>query len=110
MKSYLIFTGTGPKVILTSYDSVQHPQLLKKLKSKGITKFIAYEVSVESTSALYGEYFNIISNELNESDDFRVIDYGGDSASRKFSFGELSNPTFYESNRDHTLDIYMVGV
>lgn len=110
MKSYLIFTGAGTKIILTSYDSVQHPQLLKKLKLKGITKFIAYQVSLELTRAKYGDYFDTVSCNLGESDDLKVIDYGSDRLSSKFSLDELNNPTFYEPQCDHSVDIYMVGV
>ena len=93
MKSYFLFTGTGPKVILTSYDSVEHPGLLKKLKSKGIAKFIAYEVSLESTRAKYGNYFNVVCDDIYESNDLRIVDCSGESSSEKFSFNELSNPT-----------------
>ena len=110
MKSYLLFTVTGPKVILTSYDSIEHPKLLKKLKSEGIAKFIAYEVSIESTRAKFRKYFDGICNYLYESDDLRIMDYSGDSSSEKFSFNELSNPTFYESNQAQAVNIYMVGV
>ena len=110
MKSYLLFTVTGPKVILTSYDSIDHPELVKKLKSKGIAKFIAYEVSIESARAKYGKYFNSACNNLYESNYLRIIDCSSDRSSEKFSFNELSNPTFYEPNQVQTVDIYMVGV
>ena len=40
MKSYFLLTDTGLKVILTSYDSVEHPALLRKFQSEGIEKFI----------------------------------------------------------------------
>lgn len=110
MKSYFLFTGTGPKVILTSYDSVQHPQLLKKLESKGILKFIAYEVSIESTIDKLGKYFDNICDDLSVSDDFRMIEYSTDNISKKFDFSDLRNPTFWKPNPDHTMDIYMVGV
>ena len=110
MKSYFLFTGTEPKVILTSYASVEHPELLKKLKSKGIAKFIAYEVSLESMRASYGKYFDIVCNDLHGSDDLRIIDYGVESSAKKFSFDELSNPASYEPEQPRTVDIYMVGV
>lgn len=110
MKSYFIFTGNDPKVILTSYDSVDNPKLLKKLKSKGIAKFIAYELSIESTRDKYGEQFDTLCRSLHGSDDLKVLDYAVESPSRKFSFDELSNPTFCEPKPVDVLDIYMVGV
>src|SRR6516225_2948922 len=41
MKAYMLITGSGPIVILTSHDSVVDAALIKKLASKGIEKFIA---------------------------------------------------------------------
>jgi len=110
VKSYFIFTGNDPKVILTSYDSVDNPQLLQKLKTKGIAKFIAYEVSMESTRAKYGKQFDTMCGDLHGSDDIKILDYAVDSPSRKFSFEEMSNPTFCEPKQVDALDIYMVGV
>lgn len=110
MKSYFVFTGTEPKVILTSYDSLDDPQLLKKLKSQGIKKFIAYEVSMESTRAKYGKYFDTLCNELHEGGGLWVLDYNCESSSRKFSFEEMTNPVFCEPKQADALDIYMVGV
>ena len=47
MKAAMIFTGSGPILILTSFDSLEHPTLTEKLGARGITKYIAYEVSVD---------------------------------------------------------------
>ena len=96
MQSYFLFTGTGPIVILTSYNSVEHPDIVKKLESKGIAKFIAYEVPLESTKSKYGTHFDVVRNDLHESDDLRVLDYSGERAFKNFSFKELSNPTYHE--------------
>jgi hypothetical protein len=97
MKAYFLFTGSGPLVILTSYDSVENPELLKRLGSKGITKFIASEVSLESAKAKYGMHFDVVRQDLYESDDLRVLDYNGERAFRNFSFKELGDPIYYES-------------
>ena len=110
MKSYFLFTGTDQKVILTSYNSVEDPGLLRKLKSEGIAKFIAYEVSIESAREKYGKCFDIFCNNLGKSDDLMLLDYFGGSSSNKFSFHELSNPTFYEPKKVDALNIHMVGV
>ena len=47
MKTAMLFTGSGPIVILTSHDSVADPILLEKLKAKGIERFMAYEIPLE---------------------------------------------------------------
>ena len=96
MKAYFLFTGTGPVVILTTYNSVEHAEVLKRLESKGIEKFIAYEVPVESVKSKYGTHFDVVCNDLHESDDLRVLDYSGERAFRKFSFQELGTPIFHE--------------
>ncbi len=48
MKAGIFFTGSGPILILTSYDSLSNKSLVSKLSSKGIRKFIAYEVPMRS--------------------------------------------------------------
>jgi len=99
MKAYFLLTSGGPLVILTSYDSIKEPELLKRLAAKGITKFIAHEVSVESVKTKYGTHFDVVLQDLHESDDLRVLDYSGERAFKHFSFKELSNPIYHESEQ-----------
>lgn len=47
MKAGIVFTGTGPILILTSYDSFDDPKFVEKLSAKGIKKFIARELPLE---------------------------------------------------------------
>lgn len=47
MKAGVVFTGTGPILILTSYDSFTDKKFVEKLTAKGIKKFIAYELPFE---------------------------------------------------------------
>jgi hypothetical protein len=47
MKAALVFTASGPTLILASFDALEHPILTEKLEARGITKYIAYEVSVD---------------------------------------------------------------
>ena len=96
MKAYFLFTGSGPIVILTSYDSIENPELVKKLHSKGITRFIAHEVSVESAKAKYRTHFDVVCHDVYESDDLRVLDYNGQHAFNTFSFSELGTPIYHE--------------
>jgi hypothetical protein len=39
MKAALVFAGSGPIVILTSYPSLSDPGLLRTLKAHGVGKF-----------------------------------------------------------------------
>ena len=46
MRAYLIFTGSGPILVLSTYPELTDPRLVAKLRYKGIDKFIAYEVDM----------------------------------------------------------------
>jgi hypothetical protein len=97
MKAGIIFTGTGPILILTSYQSLDDPKLGEKFRVKGIDKFIASEVSVEKVKKLYGNHFNVIMGDLNQSDDLRVLDYNGHNVFYNFTFAEMGKPIYHES-------------
>lgn len=97
MKSFLLMTGSGPVVILTSHESISDAPLLEKLLGKGIDKFIAYEVPFELATERYGGHFSVVANDLHETDDLRVLDYNGERAFRLFSFSELGEAKLYEA-------------
>lgn len=90
MRAYLVFTGSGPILILTTYPGVGDPRLVEKLAHKGIPKFIAYEVPVERTRERYGVPFEVIAADLAESEDVRVLDFNGHHIFANFSLAELS--------------------
>lgn len=96
MKSFLLMTGSGPLIILTSHDSIEDAALLEKLLVKGIEKFVAFEVPYELATQRYGGHFNVVANDLHETDDLRVLDYNGERAFRLFSFSELGEGCFHE--------------
>lgn len=96
MKAGLIFTGTGPILILTSYDSLSDSRLAEKLSNKGIRKFIAYELPEDKVKEKYGKHFSIIMGDLNQTDDLRVLDYNGHHIFQLFSFKELGEPIVYD--------------
>ena len=96
MKTFLLITGSSPLVFITSHKSIENPVLLEKLLSKGVDKFIAYEVPFEMAKQRYGWHFNVVANDLHETDDLRVLDYNGDRAFNLFSFSELGEAFFHE--------------
>ncbi|USF88839.1 cytosolic protein [Candidatus Endoriftia persephone] len=97
MKAAMLFTGSGPIVILTSYASLEDPALLKRLDGKGISKFLAFDVPIEMAEARYGGHFQNVLHNLHESDDLRVLDYNGQRAMQLFSFKELGEPVYHEA-------------
>jgi hypothetical protein len=96
MKTFMLFAGSGPLVILTSHAAIEDPQLLTKLAAKGVTKFLAYEVPLDLAKARYGMHFDIVARSLAETDDLRVLDFDGARAFQLFSFGEMSGPMVHE--------------
>lgn len=96
MKAGVIFTGTGPILILTSYDSFTDKKFVEKLNAKGIKKFIAHEVPVEKVKDKYGMHYTVVMGDLDESDDLRVLDYDGHHIFLSFSFKDLGEPVRYE--------------
>ncbi len=95
MRSYLVFTGTGPILVLTTYPEITDPRLADKLRHKGIEKFIAYEVPVEHVRQLYGVPFEVIADDLATGEDVRVLDFNGHHIFNNFSLSELGMPIKY---------------
>lgn len=89
MKAIMLITGSGPIVILTSYDAVTHPALIEKLEAKGIERFIAYDLPLDLARKRYGGHFQTVLSDLRENDDLRVLDYNGERAFALFGLDEL---------------------
>lgn len=97
MKAGIIFTGSGPILILTTYELFADPKLVEKLNTKGIKKFVAHEVQIEMVKERYGMHFPVIMGDLKQTDDLRVLDYNGHHVFNNFSFKEMGEPIYYES-------------
>ena len=96
MNAGIIFTGTGPILVLTSYDSLSDPKFIEKLSRKGIKKFIAQEVSIDLCKEKYGAHFQAVKNDVKETDDLRVLDYDGHHIFLTIPFVEMGEPFQYE--------------
>ena len=96
MKAAMLFTGSGPVVILTSHESVTDPTLLRKLEAKGIERFLAYEIPLDLAKRRYGGHFATVMNDLHETDDLRMLDYNGERAFALFRLDELGGPIVHE--------------
>lgn len=96
MKTLLMFTGTGPILLITTYESVTDQSFINKLEAKGITKFIAYDLPIKQVQEKYGVLFNAVLNDVQQSDDLRVLDYNGYNVFHNFSFKDMGRPLYYE--------------
>ena len=99
MKGGIIFTGTGPILVLSTFSSFEDPKFIEKLCAKGIKKFIASEISMEKVMekySKYGDHLSMVTGDLREKDDLRVLDYNGHNVLQNFSFSEMGKPIYYE--------------
>jgi hypothetical protein len=92
MRAYVVFSGTGPILILTTYPELADERLLEKLHHKGIEKFIAYEVPTNRVHEIYGVPYEVIAADLELAEDLRVLDFNGHHIFSRFSFSELGDP------------------
>ena len=96
-RSYLIFTGTGPILVLSTYPSLTDDRLVEKLRYKGISKFIAYEVSLDAVRDRYSHSFDNVISDLGDVPDLRVLDFNGHQIMTNFALSELGEPIHFES-------------
>lgn len=99
MKAGILFTGSGPILILTTFEAFNDPKLIDKLMAKRIKKYIAYEVSEELVKDKYGMHFNVIMSDLKQTDDLRILDYDGHHIFKNFSLKDLASPVVFEANK-----------
>jgi hypothetical protein len=92
MRGYIVFSGTGPILILTTFPSLEDERLVEKLRHKGIVKFIAYEVPIDEVRRIYGVPFEVIASDLEQHEDVRVLDFNGHHIFSRFSFAQLGEP------------------
>ncbi len=96
MKAGIFFTGTGPILLLTSYEDLGDPNLKAKLAAKGIKKYIAYEYAEDKVKERYGQQYTTIMGDLPQSDDLRVLDYDGHHVFYNFALNELGEAVLQE--------------
>jgi hypothetical protein len=97
MKAGIIFTGTGPIVVLTSCESLDDPRLIQRLNEKGIKKFIAYELPIDKVRQQYGLHYSVTLADRAQTDVLRVVDYDGERIMNNFPLDEMKVPLYCET-------------
>ena len=92
LRSYLIFTGTGPILVLSTYPKLTDDRLLEKLRYKGIDRFIAYQVDLDEVKSAYPQSFGQAEGDLEGREDIRVLDFNGHQIMANFSVDSLGDP------------------
>ena len=95
MRAYIVFSGTGPILILTTYPELTDQRLVAKLNHKGIVKFIAYEVPLQRVRSIYGVPYEVVAEDLKHTEDLRVLDFNGHHIFNGFSFSEIGDPIMW---------------
>ena len=96
MRCYIVFSGTGPILILTTYPELTDARLVEKLRHKGIEKFIASEVPLASVHRLYGVPFEVVACDIERGKPVRVLDFNGMHILDSFSLSDLGRPIPHE--------------
>ena len=95
MRAYIVFAGSGPILLLSTYPKLTDQRLVDKLRYKGIDKFIAYEVNLAAIRERYADSFDNVSRDLDSPgslEDMRVLDFNGHQIMANFSLDELGDP------------------
>jgi hypothetical protein len=95
MRAYLLFMGSGPILLLSTYPKLTDERLVSKLRYKGIDKFIAYEVDLGAVRDRYADSFENVTRDLGEVEDMRVLDFNGHQIMANFSLDKLGDPIKY---------------
>jgi hypothetical protein len=99
MKGILVFSGSGPLLLLSSYPTIDDPELIAKLKAKGLAKFLAWEVPIDRCRDIYGYTFRDIAEQLSTRNDLRVLDFDGHRIFLNVSLRELGGHIVFEDER-----------
>ena len=96
MKAAIIITGTGPILVMDTYPSINSPNFVNKLKGKGISKFIAFEVPIDQCQHIYGAKYHNTSEDLKEAEGMEVLDVDGLHIFKNFSLKKAETPFVFE--------------
>jgi len=96
MKGILVFGGSGPLLLLSSYPAIDDRELIDRLRAKGLEKFIAYEIPIDRCRDLYGHRYTDIVRDLEAANDIRVLDFDGHHIFLNFSLRSLGPSYVHE--------------
>ena len=99
MKAYFVWTAIGPQIILTLYDLEKDiGGLLRTNRTIDslANKVMAYEVPLETIKERYGEHFEAVLTDPDQTDELRILDSDGEHVLNNIHFAELGKPIYYE--------------
>ena len=96
MRGYVVFTETGPILILTSCQDITEAPLVEALRRRGIDKFIAYEVPTDEVQRRYGVPFEVVAADLDHDKQMRVLDFNDPHIFASFPLSDFGTPVHFE--------------
>ncbi len=99
MKAYFLWTVIGPQIILTSCDLEKDPGCLLqtgRAVDSLARKVMAYEVPLDTIKERYGEHFESVLTDPDQTDELRILDSNGEHVLNNIHFSELGKPIYYE--------------
>ena len=99
MKAYFLWTVIGPQIILTSFDLEKCPDRLLqtgRVVDSLANKVMAYEIPLDKVKQRYGEHFEVVTKDPDQTDELRVLDSDGERVLNNIHFKELGQPIYYE--------------
>lgn len=97
MKGILVLSASGPVLLLSSYPTIDDPDLIARVRAKGMEKFLAWEVPVERCHELYGYTYRDDAADLETHEGIHVLDNDGHRIFLNFSLRELCAGIVYEN-------------
>lgn len=88
----LVVTGGGPLLILTSYPGSDDERLIEQLRLRGVSRFLAYEIAVDTVRERYPDSYDRVARDLADVQDARVLDFNGHQIMARFQHSELGAP------------------
>lgn len=96
MKAAILFTAGGPLAVLTRHETLEDPDLLARLHSKGIDKFMGFELPVDTVRTAYGTHFTMVMQDHRQTDELRVLDEDGGRMFKILHFDEFGPAVRHE--------------
>lgn len=101
MRAFLVFAEAAPVLVMTSRAAVADGRLVQGLTTRGIDKFIAYEVPLDELRRKYGVPFEVVESDVRNGKDLAVLDSKGSHVFANVRFTDLGESFQHDTENVH---------
>lgn len=83
-------------LVLSSLARLDDDVLIGGLRTKGVAKFIAYELPIDEVERHYGGHYQATIQDPQQGDELRVLDVDGQRIFERVRLDRLGEPFIYE--------------